>query len=304
MQKIIYFRFANLIIAVANKDLPFLFEPDVNYAQFIVESASGIKPDLMINVHLQDFILDNAAVEMPTFPNNSWSLYKKQNSFFIIPKVRKRGISTWVIAFDHTFQKVNIYYGQDNVVTLTDDSRAIKNIFRRPLDQIILIHYLFTQQAALLHAASVKIGDHGYIFPGVSGAGKSTLTKLFLSRGIISWLSDERTIVRDHHDHFAVYGTPWPSAAKMISNESARLRAIFFIEKGSEPTIKALAPKSAVLRLFNIASIPWYDNNLTQRAFSIFEELVARVPAYLFSYRPNQEAVCVFQKFIATELGK
>ena len=167
-----------------------------------------------------------------------------------------------------------------------------------PIDQILLTYALAHAGGSLIHAAGVSLGGHGFFFAGRSGAGKSTIARLLTSLPDIRMLSDDRVVVRGHGARFRVHGTPWHGDGRMALNESAPLRAVFFLEKAVRNRILSLSATEACERLMPVASIPWYDRAVSPRFLSFCERLVTSVPAFRLQFRPDPAAADMVRRFV------
>jgi hypothetical protein len=48
-----------------------------------------------------------------------------------------------------------------------------------------------------------------------------------------------------------------------------------------------LKPEEVLRRLLPVASIPWYESGLTEKALNLCEFLIERYPAYELAFRPQ-----------------
>ena len=145
-----------------------------------------------------------------------------------------------------------------------------------------------------MHGAAPVVDGQGIICTGPSGRGKSTISRLFDQCGV-SVLTDERPVLRPDASAdgtgFRVYGSPWPSSGQFVQNASAPLRKIYFIEHGPEAEILPLTTREAVMRLLDVAMVPWMDPAFFDPFIQTLETVIGRVPHALLRFRPDVSAV-------------
>jgi hypothetical protein len=168
--------------------------------------------------------------------------------------------------------------------------RWLPHPIRYPFDQVLLMHVLAERGGLLVHAAGGRVGGAGMLFVGRSGAGKSTLSRLLTPRRGVRLLSDDRLVVRRSDAGFLLWGTPWPGDAGIAVNDCAPLGAILFLHHARTTRLEAVSPGTAMEGLLPASSIPWYDRDALAGPLAFLDDLVAKVPAYDFHFRPTPEA--------------
>lgn len=159
---------------------------------------------------------------------------------------------------------------------------------------LALVLRLLPLGGLVLHGAAQVVEGMGIICTGPSGSGKSTLSTLF-HRSAVPVLTDEHPIVRPSGSGpaagFRVYGSPWPSSGGYVSNRSAPLRKIYFIEHGAENAVTPLSTREAVLRLLDVSLVPWMDASFFDPLIRTLETLLGVVPHAVLRFRPDGTAV-------------
>ena len=112
-------------------------------------------------------------------------------------------------------------------------------------------------------------------------------------------LSDDRVAVRKIGGEFSVFGTPWSGEADIAENRCLPLRGIFFLSQSAENTIKELPHAEAMARLVSLTSVPWYDEIAMTKVLHFCSDLVYAVPAYELYFRPGEEVIDVFKRFVS-----
>lgn len=141
-------------------------------------------------------------------------------------------------------------------------------------DFILFCFYLFFgyRNSFMLHACGFSQNNDGYIFCGPSGSGKSTVARM--SKGS-QLLSDERLTISKNGEGFYVYGMPWGKA----QNSYAKLKGIFFLNRGKKIAFKRLKPSLAASRIIHDASL-FLDASINANILDSVIRVVDSVPCY------------------------
>lgn len=217
----------------------------------------------------------------------SWSLYRNETGYFLSLSNIGSTAPACAASFERTARFIDLYVS-DSFITRAGDS--IINPMSYPLDRLLMMYILAGNEGALFHAAGVSIGGTGCVLPGLSGAGKTTISKVLAASEGFHVLSDERVAIRKTGSGFMLYGTPWPGEAGVAENRREPLKALYFIRHGSSNRIVEIETGDALKRLLPNAAVPWYDNESMPEVFEFIEKLVLGVPAYEFSFTPDEKA--------------
>jgi hypothetical protein len=155
---------------------------------------------------------------------------------------------------------------------------------------------LARQGGFLLHSASAIRNGKAFLFAGVSGAGKTTISRL--APPDVTLLTDEVSCVRRGDDRrsddrerdagYVAFGTPFTGElAKLGTNVSAPLAALYLLAQGPENRIDPVAPGEAARSL--LANVLFFaeDNELVQSTFHSAFEFVSRVPVSRLTFVPD-----------------
>ncbi len=226
------------------------------------------------------------------FTTDVFELRRGSDAFYVVGAAFLPPKPFWVARADfslHHFSVSKFDYG----IEMPDEQ--IINPALRILLRLSLMHNHFENSSGLLlHTAAAIINERMYLFPGCSGAGKSTFSRLFLNQADASLVNDDRMIVTlddCNNRNWTAWGTPWPGELEIALNHNAPLGGLMFLEKSEQNSIEQLSPKEALTRLFSVASIPWYDEELVPKALDLCGRLVDEVPAYTLHFRPDKSAV-------------
>jgi len=219
---------------------------------------------------------------------DAWELWADERRCVFRTRTREDdGRPLWSMTIDRGFNHGRIYCSKEIFVT-TGKSILARDLLRYPLDQLLMIHVAAARSAALLlHAAGGTIDGAGLLFAGQSGTGKSTVSRLLGGKKGARFLSDDRVMLRRFGNKLSMYGTPWPGDAGIAINESAPLKAICFLRPADDTSLRRLNPGEILRRLLPVASIPWYESGLADKALNLCEFLIERYPAYELAFRPQ-----------------
>ena len=162
----------------------------------------------------------------------------------------------------------------------------------------------------ILHASSIEQDGNGYIFVGPSNSGKSTVARMLEPDRI---LSDDMTVIRRPEKIYKIYPNPWWNGRGEFSiknpESSAKLKAIFFIEKSKKTSMKKLSYKEALSTLIygdrSFQQAGFFDNKEGIKAFYLFaKELISNMPSFSLSIKKGLEFKEEFHRLIDSCLRK
>ena len=167
---------------------------------------------------------------------------------------------------------------------------------------LALVLRLLPLGGLVFHGSSQVVDGHGIICTGPHGRGKSTISRLF-NQGGVPVLTDERPVVRpcarSGQAAFRVYGSPWPSLGRFVVNDSVFLDKIYFLEHGPEQEILPLTTREAVMRLLEVAMVPWMDAAFFDPLIKAMEAILRTVPHAVLRFRPDMTVVDAVRRDLA-----
>lgn len=114
-----------------------------------------------------------------------------------------------------------------------------------------------------LHASAVVLNGEAYLFSAPSGTGKSTHTALWLEKFKGSYiLNDDKPVLLPQKDGVTVCGTPFSGKTNLQINRAVPLRAICFLNRGNENSIKPIAGDRAIALMLNNTYRPKSGRNM------------------------------------------
>lgn len=133
----------------------------------------------------------------------------------------------------------------------------------------------------VVHASSIIHDGFGLAFSAESGTGKSTHTGLWLTTYPGTYiLNDDAPALRLIDGTWKIYGTPWAGTTGINVNASAPLKAIVFLERSENNTIRTCSALEGIKRLFEAMIHP------------VSDELVNTVLSSISSFISNSQ-MCV-----------
>ncbi len=260
--------------------------PAWDYPDFIAAPSSNERPaDIDIAVST-----DTPPVEplmQPRFDTgDAWRLsgVGDKRRIEMIPR-NGNSSPLWCADTDCHYSRIRLYCG-DSLLQTDAAGTRVRHLVQYPLDQILLVqHLLGARKGLLVHAAGAVhevagTPARGVVFAGISGAGKSTLTRQLKDAPGWRFLSDDRIILRLQRGRVDMYGTPWPGDAHVALNQHAPLKALCFLRQSDHSRLQPIASGKALDRLLPVASIPWFDRSIVNKALALCEQLLTDVPVF------------------------
>lgn len=104
----------------------------------------------------------------------------------------------------------------------------------------------------LVHSSALIYDGGAYLFSGDSGVGKSTHTRLWLKAfgDKVHIMNDDKPVVKLYDDKAVAFGTPFDGGSGIALNESYPLKAIIFIERGEENSVRIPDNKEIIQKLY------------------------------------------------------
>ena len=104
----------------------------------------------------------------------------------------------------------------------------------------------------LVHSSALIYDGGAYLFSGDSGVGKSTHTRLWLKAfgDKVHIMNDDKPVVKLYDDKAVAFGTPFDGGSGIALNESYPLKAIIFVERGEENTVRVPENKEIIQKLY------------------------------------------------------
>ena len=144
----------------------------------------------------------------------------------------------------------------------------------------------------LLHCAVIEYKGEGYAFAAKSGTGKTTHISLWRKRfgSEVKIVNGDKPILRFADDgRLFAYGTPWCGKEGYNTNGSVPIKAICFIERATENSIKRITPSDGLMCIFHQILTPKTVENLDS-FLPLLDRTLTEIPCYVLGCNISLEA--------------
>ena len=232
------------------------------------------------------------------YKKKPWAIYKK-DKYWIYLGILGEETSTdlWITGiFNESYT--------EGLICHPDATRFLQgknhSLTLYPTDQIILARVLADRQAFYIHAAGMILYDKGVLFVGHSEAGKSTTVTMLKDEGEI--LCDDRIIVRHWPDGFRIHGTWSHGDVPDVSNSSAPLRAIFFLEKSPENCLEPIENRREIIRMLPFYIVqPLVTADWWEKTLDMIQQISQEVPFYRLKLDTSGKVKEILKEYLSQD---
>lgn len=144
----------------------------------------------------------------------------------------------------------------------------------------------------VIHSSTIVHQGEALTFTAASGTGKSTHTGLWMEHypddTVI--INDDSPAIRLKEGKAYAYGAPWSGKTNINENVGAPLKAMVFLERGTECSIERISPIEAFVRMVTELPKPVFKNQSDQM-MDVLNKLFATIPCYLLKCDISKTAV-------------
>lgn len=158
-------------------------------------------------------------------------------------------------------------------------------------------------QTMLVHSSALIYQGGAYLFSGESGIGKSTHTKLWIKAfgNKVHIMNDDKPVVKLYEDKAVAFGTPFDGGSGIALNESYPLKAIVFIERGEQNSIRIPNSREIIQKLY-FQTAHMLDADTAEKMLQNFEKLLLLTKFYILTCNMDISAAHVaFDGIIGNE---
>ncbi len=143
---------------------------------------------------------------------------------------------------------------------------------------------VISRNAMVLHSSALVYDGRAYLFSAESGVGKSTHTRLWQQAfgDKVDIINDDKPVIRMENDSCTVYGTPFDGGSGIAQNKSAPLKAIIFIERGEENSIRKADVREAVPKLYQ-STVHYLNKQDASAMLANFDRLLGFCDFYILT---------------------
>lgn len=270
---------------------------------FIEERKDVSADDIDMSISLE--IVDNIQIpegELIYEELSKW--FKKKHpeqGYYLLFKHRLNDSVATILDTDAEWKNISIKYIPFNLpFHIKDSDTYIQwNIYHAcQLIGISFRNYLISMSGIQIHSSSFSVDGKGVIVSAPSGTGKSTHTRLWkeLYGDRVTLINDDRPAIRFIDNVPMLCGTPWSGSTDVFCNMKVPLNCIVMLERSPENSIERLDMNRALQLLMPRCFLPYYDQEMMNKAMITLENLVGVIPIYLLKCRPDYEAVELVRK--------
>lgn len=158
-------------------------------------------------------------------------------------------------------------------------------------------------QTMLVHSSALIYQGGAYLFSGESGIGKSTHTKLWIKAfgNKVHIMNDDKPVVKLYEDKAVAFGTPFDGGSGIALNESYPLKAITFVERGEQNSIRISNSREIIQKLY-FQTAHMLDADTAEKMLLNFEKLLSLTKFYVLTCNMDISAAHVaFNSIIGNE---
>lgn len=284
-----YFRIADITIQLES-DLPFRAKTlDPKFKSFEVNCPGEDNVVLQHRFSIPDIKIQNLGKEL--YRKTPWQIHKKGDSWIylgISPAERNKSLHR-VAVFNRDYTRADFYNNGKEYFL----KGGLHSLSLLPTDQILMAHLLADREGCFLHACGIKWKGKGFLFAGHSEAGKSTMARMFQQEGNkAEILCDDRIIARKTKKYFKIYGTWSHGDVPEVSNASAPLKAILFLEKAKENRLIPIKEKKEIVkRSIAVLIKPFLTKDWWEKTLSVIDKIADEVPCYILRFNKSGKVV-------------
>ena len=136
----------------------------------------------------------------------------------------------------------------------------------------------------LIHSSALIYDGGAYLFSGDSGVGKSTHTRLWLKAfgDKVHIMNDDKPVVKLYGDKAVAFGTPFDGGSGIALNESYPLKAVIFVERGEENSVRVPENKEIIQKLY-FQTARMVNRETAEKMLTNIERILSLTKFYVLS---------------------
>lgn len=208
--------------------------------------------------------------------------------------IKSTGKNTALMTSDKEYKNVELSLNNiENIGGAAIDVRAFNMIGE------VLKYAIPRHNGIILHSSALSYDDNGVLFSAKSGTGKSTHTRLWRETFAdkVVMLNDDMPAIRFIDSVPYLCGTPWSGKTEINNSKIVPLKAIVFIERGTENEIFEIGSTEAIFKMLNEATLPVYKE-LASNTMDIIEKLISGTPCYCLKCNMDPDAAITARNYI------
>lgn len=288
MDSTVQISFGEVVLCVRS-DIP--LELSENMSRFRV--TDDVRADMTVSVKNMD-----SMIRLPDSPCGDDMLLNYYNDGKLCYAVAKPGTlgPVTVTAYTSDFSEATVYVNEKEHPGIVRTVDKVLQLF--PIRQLLLNY-----NAMVLHSSEVIVSGKGILFTAPSGTGKSTQAMLWNKYENAEFVCNDRTLIRRLDGEHYTYGYPIDGSIPKCRNEKHELAAIIVLRQGSENSIERLSALKALKYLMEQTVLDTWNRQTISTINQEWIDILKQHPVYLFTCRPDREAVvCLKQQLKKDEV--
>ena len=163
-------------------------------------------------------------------------------------------------------------------------------LFEGALGEVLFRNAMIGHGGIQIHCAAVAYQGQGVLFSAPSGTGKTTQARLWMENFKASMIQGDRPVIRIEEASALVCGTPWVGSDPLFQTIMVPVKALVFLEQATFNKAEKIDPVLAIQYLLPRCFLPYFSEQMMEKALSVAEQILARVPCYLLRCTPTREA--------------
>ncbi len=152
----------------------------------------------------------------------------------------------------------------------------------------------------LFHGSALAMDGEGFLFTAPSGTGKSTHARLWreVFGDKVSMINDDKPVIGIQGNEIRIFGTPWNGKHRLGTNTSVPLKAICFLQRGENNSIREVSKAENLPKLLGQVFRP-SDKEALNRVLQLTDRMTDMVKHYILSCNMDPEAAIVSHNMMA-----
>ena len=146
----------------------------------------------------------------------------------------------------------------------------------------------------LFHGSALAMDGEGFLFTAPSGTGKSTHARLWreVFGDKVTMINDDKPVIGIQGNEIRIFGTPWNGKHRFGTNTSVPLKAICFLQRGENNSIRECSREEILPKLFGQVYRP-ADKEALGRVMGLMDTMTKTVKHYILTCNMDLEAARV-----------
>ena len=273
-----------LNLKIANLKLEYTFHSFNYVKEHIYQYVNPVNelPDYILDVKIDENIIPFVHQKQHIINGRSYFTSDRLDVFEVYSQ-DDRPISEQVV-FDKEKRKVTISINPIDIENLAMKEYVLSGMMFMEIAQ--------REGYLALHASAISYKDDGILFVAPSKTGKSTHARMWKENwgSDVLYINDDKPLVFLNQKRFYVTGSPFSGKHALNQNLVKPLKAIIFLEQGSNDDLIDLNRSESLLRLMKNILRP-KDEDTWNKLLVMINELIETIPIYLLKATKSLNAV-------------